>query len=53
MSINKMRGLLYKVARMLGDIQAGSSGNPKKIARRIGRRAAGKATGKLMRKFFK
>lgn len=53
MSINKTRGLLYKVARMLGDIQSVSSGNPKKIARRIGRRAAGKTTGKLMRKLFK
>ncbi len=53
MSVHKTRGFLYKLARLLGDWQAVSSGNPKKIARRIGRRAAGKATGRALRKLFK
>jgi hypothetical protein len=52
-SINKSRSFLYKLAKLLGDWQAVSSGDPKKIARRSGRRAAGKATGRMMRKFFK
>ncbi|MCD6415390.1 MAG: hypothetical protein J7M08_01675 [Planctomycetes bacterium] len=44
------RGWLYKVARLLGDVNAVKKG---KVGRRIGRRAAGKATGKLFRKLFK
>ncbi|MEW6624172.1 MAG: hypothetical protein AB1420_13755 [Bacillota bacterium] len=53
MTINKTRGILYKVARVLGDISAISSGSPKKMAKRVGRRTAGKATGKALRKIFK
>ena len=53
MSINKTRGILYKIARLLGDFQAISSGNPQKIGKRIARRAAGKSTGRAMRKLFK
>ncbi len=53
MNISKTRGLLYKVAKVLGDIQAVSSGDPNKVAKRIGRRAYGKASGRLMRKLFK
>jgi hypothetical protein len=53
MSINKTRGLLYKAARLLGDFQAVSSGSPKKITRRVGRRITGRAAGKTMRKLFK
>lgn len=44
------RGWLYKVARLLGDVNAVKKG---KVGRRIGRRAAGRATGKLFRKLFK
>ena len=53
MTINKTRGILYKVAKILGDVQAVSSGNPKKVAKRIGRRVTGKATGRLLGKLFK
>jgi len=53
MSINKTRGFLYKLAKLLGDLSATSSGKPGKITKRITRRATGKATGKLFRKIFK
>jgi len=52
-SINKSRGFLYKIARLLGDFQAVSSGSSKKMTRRAARRGAGKATGKAMKKLFK
>jgi hypothetical protein len=51
--INKTRGLLYRLARYLGDYQAISSGNPKKIAKRAGRRMVGKGFGKFMGRLFK
>jgi hypothetical protein len=53
MSVNKTRGLLYKVARLLGDVQAVSSGSSKKMTKRVGRRVTGRAAGKAMRKLFK
>jgi hypothetical protein len=53
MSINKTRGLLYKATRLLGDVQAVSSGSPKKMTKRVGRRITGRAAGKTMRKLFK
>lgn len=52
-SISKIRGEMYKTAKILGDVQAVSSGDPKKIAKRLGRRVAGKQTGKLLGKLFK
>jgi len=53
MSINKTRGLLYKLAKLLGDLSAVSSGKPGKITKRVTRRATGKAAGKGFRKLFK
>ena len=53
MSVNKTRGFLYWIARLLGDYQAASSGSSKKITRRAGRRVAGRATGKTLRRLFK
>lgn len=50
MSINSIRSLLYKLARILGDISAISKGKPGK---RISRRIAGKATGKILRRIFR
>lgn len=50
MSISKTRGLMYKLAKILGDVQAVRKG---KIGRRIGRRIAGKATGRGLGKIFK
>jgi len=51
--INKTRGILYKLAKLLGDLSAISSRKPGKVTKRITRRATGKATGKLFRKLIK
>ena len=45
-----LRGILYTLAKLMGDVNAVKKG---KVGRRVGRRAAGKATGKAMRKLFK
>ena len=45
-----MRGFLYKLARILGDVNAVKKG---RVGRRVGRRAAGRTTGRLLRKVFK
>lgn len=50
MSISKTRGFLYKLARILGDVNAVSKG---KAGKRIARRAAGKLTGRGLRRLFK
>ncbi len=44
------RGFLYGLAKFLGDVNAIKKG---KVGKRIGRRAAGKVTGKFLRKLFK
>ena len=46
----KTRGLLYFLARLLGDVQAVKKGT---VGKRVIRRATGKATGKGFRKLFK
>lgn len=46
-----LRALLYAFGRALGDWNAVSKG-PDATLRRIGRRAAGKATGRLFRRLF-
>jgi len=51
--LRRTRGLLYKAARVLGDIDALSTGSPKRIGKRIGRRLAGRATGRLLRRLFR
>ena len=50
MSLNKTRGFLYTLAKLLGDAQAVKNGN---VGKRVARRAAGKATGKALGKLFK
>jgi hypothetical protein len=50
MSINKIRSILYFIARLLGDINAVQKG---KIEQRIGRRILGKIFGRLIGKIFK
>ena len=50
MSINKTRTFLYWLARLLGDVNAVKRG---KVAKRVGRRLAGKGAGKVLRKLFK
>lgn len=49
-SINKTRSLLYKLSRLLGDANAVRRGT---IGKRVGRRVAGKATGRFLRRLFK
>lgn len=50
MGMANTRGLLYKLARILGDIQAVQKG---RVGKRLGRRASGKASGRLLRKLFR
>ncbi len=50
MSISKTRGLLYTIARLLGDVSAVRRGT---AGKRIARRVVGKATGRGMSKLFK
>ena len=45
-----IRNYLYKVARIMGDVNAVQKG---KVEKRIVRRAAGKVTGRLLGKLFK
>ncbi len=57
MTINAFRTVLYRLAKALGDVQAGRkaartrSGKP--IAERLARRTAGKATGRLLGRIFR
>lgn len=57
MTINKFRSFLYGLAKILGDVQAGSkaarTGSLTPIGKRIGRRIAGKITGRLLGRLFK
>ncbi|MEX2486868.1 MAG: hypothetical protein WD377_04545 [Nitriliruptoraceae bacterium] len=50
MSIGKSRGLLYRIARLLGDVQAVKRGT---VGKRIARRVTGKATGRGLGKLFR
>jgi hypothetical protein len=50
MSIGSTRGLLYTVARILGDVQAVKKG---RVGKRIGRRVVGKATGRGIGRLFR
>jgi hypothetical protein len=53
MSINKTRGILYFIAKLLGDLSALFSNKPDKTTKRVGRRVVGKTTGKIFNKLFK
>lgn len=50
MSINRTRGWLYFLARLLGDVNAVKKG---RVGRRVARRATGKVTGRLFRRIFR
>lgn len=45
-----LRSLLYKTARLMGDVNAVKKG---KIGKRVARRAAGRITGRGLGKLFK
>ena len=50
MSITKTRGLLYLIARLLGDVSAVQKGT---VGKRLARRVAGKLTGRGLGKLFR
>lgn len=50
MTFNKIRRLLYRVARIMGDVQSVRSGN---VGKRVGRRVAGRIAGKGLGKLFR
>lgn len=50
MSINRSRGMLYKLARILGDVQAVRTG---RVGRRVGRRVVGRVTGRGIGRLFR
>ncbi len=49
-SIGKIRSVLYKTARLLGDVNAVKRGT---VGKRLARRAAGRATGRGLGRLFK
>ncbi len=49
-SISQARGVMYSLAKFLGDVNAVKKGT---VGKRLVRRTAGKATGKLLGKLFK
>jgi hypothetical protein len=51
--MSKARSFLYRLARVLGDVEAVSSGKPERVVKRIARKAAYRSTGRLLRKLFK
>ena len=50
MSINKTRSVLYRIARILGDVQAVTKG---RVGRRVARRMTGRAASRFLRNLFK
>ena len=50
MSVSGVRGLLYAIARLLGDYQAVRKG---RAGKRIARRLAGRVTGRGLRRLFR
>lgn len=50
MSIQKTRGFLYTLAKILGDVNAVKKGT---VGKRVARRVAGRTTGKALRRLFK
>ena len=54
MTLSQFRSKLYALARIAGDVQALTHKNPSNaIPKRIGRRSAGKVTGRIMGSIFK
>lgn len=53
MSINKTRSILYKTAKLLGDVQAATHKNPgRAIPKRIGRRVTGNLFARIIGGLF-
>lgn len=50
MSLSKVRGILYRLARVLGDVQAVEKG---RVVPRMERRIVGRAMGRILGKLFR
>lgn len=48
--ISQTRGILYGLAKILGNVSAVQKGT---VGKRVARRVAGKATGRILGKLFK
>ena len=54
MTLGKLRRVLYGTAKALGDMQALTHKSPgKALPKRVGRRIAGKLTGRLLASLFR
>lgn len=51
--ISKIRGLLYRSASVLGDVQAVSSGKPDRMVKRLIRKVAYRNFGSAMRRWIR
>lgn len=51
-TISKVRGTMYTTAKFLGDVQAISSGSPKKMFKRFLRRIVGKYAARFISALF-
>jgi hypothetical protein len=45
--MNKVRYQMYRVTRIMGDVQAITGGNPQRIGVRVGRRLAGRCFARI------
>jgi hypothetical protein len=52
MTMGKLRGWLYWLARLLGDVQAVRKG-PRAVGTRLLRRSAGRMSGRLLGRMFR
>ena len=50
MSLGKVRGLLYRLARLLGDVNAVEKG---KVPQRVERRIVGRFMGRMLSRLFR
>lgn len=50
MTLSSFRGVLYALAKLLGDVQAVRRG---RIGRRFGHRIAGRLTGRMLGRIFR
>ena len=50
MSINSLRSLLYRLARLLGDVNAVENG---KVPQRVERRLVGRVFGRILGRLFR
>ena len=51
-TISAIRSILYGLAKLLGDVSAARKG-PAAIVKRLAKRQVGRATGRLVGKFFR